>query len=63
MEKRLLSELLDGAAFPMVLLAVAVSQVNVDPHRKDTFREVNGVAAGARMGEPAEQKAKEAKVH
>jgi hypothetical protein len=37
MDKRLLSQLLDGAAFPMVMVAVAVSQVKVNPHRKGTF--------------------------
>jgi hypothetical protein len=63
MDKRLLSQLLDGAAFPMVMVAVAVSQVKVNPHRKGTFREAKGAAVEARMGEPAEQKAKEAKLH
>jgi hypothetical protein len=63
MDKRLLSQLLDGAAFPMVMVAVAVSQVKVNPHRKGTFREVKGAAVEARMGEPAEQKPKEAKLH
>jgi hypothetical protein len=61
MDKRLLSQVLDGAAFPMGILALGVSQVKVKPHRKGTFREVKGVAAEARMGDPAEQKAKEAK--
>ena len=63
MDKRLLSQLLDGAAFPMVMLALAVSQVEVNPHRKGTFREVKGVAPEAQMGDPAQQKAEEAKVH
>lgn len=63
MDKRLLSQVLDGAAFPMVILALAVSQVKVNPHRKGTFRETKGVAVEARMGGPTEQKAKEAKVH
>jgi hypothetical protein len=63
MDKRLLSQLLNGAAFPMVMLALAVSQVKVNPHRKGTFREVKGVAAEAQMGDPAQQKAEEAKVH
>jgi hypothetical protein len=60
MDKRLLSQLLDGAAFPMVMVAVAVSQVKVSPHRKGTFREVKGVAIEAQMGDLAEQKAKKA---
>ena len=63
MDKRLLSQLLDGAAFPMVMVAVAVSQVKVNPHRKGTFREGKGVAVEAQIGDPAEQKAKKAKVH
>ena len=63
MDKRLLSQLLDGAAFPMVMVAIAVSQVKVNPHRKGTFREAKGVAVEAQMGDPAQQKAEEAKVH
>ena len=63
MDKKLLSQLLDGAAFPMVMVAVAVSQVKVNPHRKGTFREAKGVAEEAQMGDPAQQKAEEAKVH
>jgi hypothetical protein len=63
MDKRFLSQLLDGAAFPMVMVAVAVSQVKVNPHRKGTFREVKGAAGEAQMGGPPEQKTKEAKVH
>jgi len=47
----------------MVMVAVAVSQVKVNPHRKGTFREGKGVAVEAQIGDPAEQKAKKAKVH
>jgi hypothetical protein len=61
MDKRLLSQLLDGAAFPMVMVAVAVSQVKVNPHRKDKVGEAKGVAIEAQMGDPAEQKSKKAK--
>jgi len=63
MDKRLLSQLLDGAAFPMVMVAVAVSQLKVNPHRKGKFHEAKRVAIEAQIGDPAEQKAKEAKVH
>jgi hypothetical protein len=38
MNKSLLSQLLDGAAFPVVMLAVAVSQIKVRPNQKDTLR-------------------------
>jgi hypothetical protein len=58
MDKRLLSQLLDGAAFPMVMVAVAVSQLKVNPHRKGTFREVKGAHVEAQMGDLAEQKLK-----
>jgi hypothetical protein len=37
MDKNLLSELLDGAAFPAIMLAVAVSQMNVEPNQKNTL--------------------------
>jgi len=62
MDKRLLSQLLDGAAFPVVMVAIAVSQVKVNPHRKGKFREAKGVALEAQIGDPAEQKVKKAKV-
>ena len=44
MNKSLLSEVLDGAAFPAIMLAVAVSQLKVGPHRKNT------VGQGTRVG-------------
>jgi hypothetical protein len=34
-----LSQLLDGAAFPALLLAVAVSQVNIRHHREGALRQ------------------------
>ena len=34
-----LSQLLDGAAFPALLLAVAVSQVNIAHHREGALRQ------------------------
>jgi hypothetical protein len=61
MDKRFLSQLLDGAAFPMVMVAVAVSQVNVNPHRKGKLPEAKGVAIETQR-DPVEQKAKKAKV-
>lgn len=51
MNKSLISELLDGAAFPVIMLAVAVSQVKVGPNRKDTLRHGGQVAAGLQMGD------------
>ena len=52
-----LSRLLDGAAFPALLLAVAVSQVNIGRQEKDALRQLrqqsnqfqldNGFAQGA----------------
>jgi hypothetical protein len=52
-----LSHLLDGAAFPALLLAVAVSQLNIGHHEKDALRQLrqqsnevqldNGFAEGA----------------
>ena len=63
MDKRLLSQLLDGAAFPIVMVAVAVSQVNVNPHRKGKFHQAKRLAIEAQIGDPAEQKWKKAKVH
>jgi hypothetical protein len=43
MNKSLLSEVLDGAAFPAIMVAVAVSQLKVGPHR-------NTVGQGTRVG-------------
>jgi hypothetical protein len=62
MDKRLLSQLLDGAAFPMVMVAVAVSQVKVHPQPTGKFREAKGIGIEAQMGDSAGQKAKKAKV-
>jgi hypothetical protein len=39
MNKSLLSELLDGAAFPAMMLAAAVSQINVSPEQGDALRQ------------------------
>jgi hypothetical protein len=39
MNKSLLSQLLDGAACPAMMLAIAVSQINVGPKQRDTIRQ------------------------
>jgi hypothetical protein len=44
MNKSLLSELLDGAAFPAMMLAAAVSQINVSPEQGDAPRQDKGVS-------------------
>jgi hypothetical protein len=59
MNKSLLSQLLDGAAFPAMLLAVAVSQIKVGPHRKDTLHHGGRVAAELRMGDRVQKNAEE----
>ena len=48
MNKSLLSGLMDDAAFPVVMLAVAVSQMNVEPNRKDTLRRGGRVPGNGR---------------
>jgi hypothetical protein len=42
----------------MVMVAVAVSQVKVNPHQEGTFREVKGVAVEAQIGDPLNKKPK-----
>ena len=37
MDKSLLSQLLDGAAFPAIMLAIAVGQMKVAPDQGNTF--------------------------
>jgi hypothetical protein len=59
MNKSLLSQLLDGAAFPVVMLAVAVSQIKVGPNQKDTLRHSGRVAAEPQMGDRVQQNAEE----
>ena len=63
MDKRLLSQSLDGAAFPAIMLAVAVSQMNVEPNRKDTLRHRGRPAAGLQMDARVQQKAEKAPKH
>jgi len=61
MDKRLLSQLLDGAAFPMVMVAVAVSQVKVNPHRTGKSREAKGVANRSAARRPRGTKSEKSK--
>jgi hypothetical protein len=59
MNKNLLSQLLDGAAFPVIMLAVAVSQIKVGPNRSETLRHGERVAAERQMGERVQQNAEQ----
>ena len=60
MNKSLLSQALDGAAFPSIMLAVAVSSINVGPHQRDTLHEGKSPVAAVQVGDRLEQKAKQA---
>ena len=60
MNKRLLSQVLDGAAFPSIMLAVAVSSINVGPHQKDPLHEGKSPVAAAQVSDRVEQKPKQA---
>jgi hypothetical protein len=62
MDKRLLSQLLDGAAFPMVMVAIAVSQVKVNPHQKGKLHEAKRAPIEGQIGDTVEQKPKKATV-
>jgi hypothetical protein len=57
MNKSSLSQLLDGAAFPVIMLAVAVSQIKVEPNRKDALRHGGRVTAELQMGDRGQQNA------
>jgi len=57
MNKSLLSQVLDGAAFPTIMLAVAVSPINVGPRQRDTLHEWKSPVAG--VGDRVEQKVKQ----
>jgi hypothetical protein len=63
MDKSLLSQLLDGAAFPAIMLAVAVSQIRVGPNQRNTLHQDEKLAAEVQPGDRAEQKAKQAQGH
>jgi hypothetical protein len=63
MDKSLLSQLLDGAAFPAIMLAVAVSQIRVGPNQRNTLHQDEKLAAEVQAGDRVEQKAKQAQGH
>jgi hypothetical protein len=63
MDKSLLSQLLDGAAFPAIMLAVAVSQIRVGPNQRNTLHQDEKLAAEVQPGDRVEQKAKQAQGH
>ena len=63
MNKSSLSQLLDGAAFPVIMLAVAVSQIKVGPKQRNTLRQGKRLAAELQVGARVEQKSKEAQAH
>jgi hypothetical protein len=60
MNKSLLSQVLDGAAFPTIMLAVAVSSFNVGPRQRDTLHEGKSPVAEVQVGDRVEQKVKPA---
>jgi hypothetical protein len=54
---------LDEAAFRAVMLALAVSQINVGPGQRSTLLEGKRLPAQLQWGNPAEQKAKKPRGH
>ena len=56
--KRFLSQILDGAAFPTIMLAIAVSQIKVSSHPRNNFHRGKLPAAELQAGDRVEQKAK-----
>jgi hypothetical protein len=60
MNKSLLSQVLDGAAFPTIMLAVAVSVINVGPHQRDLLHEGKRPFAEVQVGDRVEQKVEKA---
>lgn len=56
MSKSSISDLLDGAAFPAIMLAVAVSQIEVGPHRRDTLSPGKGAAGGLQVDDRVKQR-------
>lgn len=61
MNKSLLSQLLDGAAFPAIMLAVAVSQIKVVPNARHLLRQGERLAAELQVGDRVQQKANQAR--
>ena len=51
MNKSLLSQVFVGAAFPVMMLAVGVSQTKTGPNQKDALRHYGRVAAEVQMGD------------
>ena len=56
MDKSVISQLLDGAAFPAIMLAVAVSQMNVEPNQKNTVRHRGQVTMERQIRDIVQQK-------
>jgi hypothetical protein len=56
MNKSLLSQVLDGAAFPAIMLAVGISEIKVGPHRKKALRHDKEVAVELQVEGRAEAK-------
>ena len=58
MNKSLLSQVLDGAAFPAIMIAIAVSPINVSPLQRDAIQIGKTVTAEVRASDGDEKKAK-----
>jgi hypothetical protein len=63
MKRTLLSEILDGAASPAIMLAVAVSQFNIGPNQKDTLHQRGQLTVELKMSDRVQQKATNARGH
>jgi hypothetical protein len=58
MDKSSLSQLLDGAACPAIMLAVAVSQIKFGPDQRNSLHQGDRPAVELQVGDRAEQKLK-----
>ena len=63
MNKSFLSQLMDGAASPALMLAVAVSQINIGPDQKDTLRHRGQLPVELKVSDRVQQKARNAEGH
>jgi len=63
MSKRSISQLLDGAAFPAIMLAIAVSQIKIGPHQGKALPQGKGVAVEAQADDWVKQGAQAAQAH
>lgn len=63
MKRSLLSEILDGAASPAIMLAVAVSQIDIGPNQKDTLHHRGQLTVELKMSDRSQQKAIDAPGH